>query len=646
MTNKLEPLDNETVNQYTEINFSILAEKSLVGIYLIQDGVYKYINPKFAEIFEYTTEELINKLGPKDLTFPDDLIKVENNIKSRIKGDIKSVNYEFRGITKNNKIKFIEVFGSRASYNNKPAILGTLLDVTERKNAVDEIKKSEKKYKELAEMLPQMIFEIDSTGKITYANKNIIEKIGYSSEEIEKGISSLQIITASERERAADDISEILNGKTLYNRVYTILRKDGFSFPAEISASPIYSENRIIGLRGFIIDETESKRNEMELKTAKEKAEEMSRMKSIFLANMSHELRTPMTGIMGYAETLYNELKESPLKDMAETLLKSSSRLKETLNLILDLSRVEANKIEINSTNLNIPEILGEIVKLFEIAAIEKNLKLELIIKDENLSSMLDKRMFVQIIENLINNAIKYTNIGKVAITAGKKIEKGKAFSVIEIKDTGIGIQSENIDVIFEPFRQISEGNTRNFEGTGLGLTITKKFVELLGGNIYVVSKLGAGTKFTVIFPSVEVNLADKDNKDIEKKENKMDEKKGNYSLLLVENDIPSIDIIKIYLQEKYTVDYALDGLTALQMVEKKNYDAILMDIDLGFGMNGLEVTQKIKELKDYKNVPIIAVTAYAMLGDREKFLSAGCTHYIAKPFDKLALVDLMESIF
>ena len=125
-----------------------------------------------------------------------------------------------------------------------------------------------------------------------------------------------------------------------------------------------------------------------------------------------------------------------------------------------------------------------------------------------------------------------------------------------------------------------------------------------------------------------------------------MDEKKGNYSLLLVENDIPSIDIIKIYLQEKYTVDYALDGLTALQMVEKKNYDAILMDIDLGFGMNGLEVTQKIKELKDYKNVPIIAVTAYAMLGDREKFLSAGCTHYIAKPFDKLALVDLMESIF
>ncbi len=768
MPDKLDAVDNKSIYHGSEINFTILAEKSLVGIYLIQDGIFKYINPKLADIFEYTVDELLNKMGPINLTLPEDLSIVENNINNRLSGDIKSVNYKFRGITKNNKIKFIEVFGSLASYNNKPAILGTLLDVTEQKNAIDEIKKSEKKYKDLAEMLPQMIFETDSTGKITYANKNIIEKIGYSCEETAKGISLLQIINTSERERAVEDIAEIMTGKILYNREYNILAKDGFIFPAEISASPIYAEDRIIGLRGFIIDKTESKkseeqlrilsravqqspasviitdldgsieyinpkfqqvtgysleeirgenprifssglkppseyeilwktitsgndwtgefqnkkkngeiywasalispvkdnegnithflglqediterkRNEAELKAAKEKAEEMNRMKSIFLANMSHELRTPMTGIMGYAETLYNELQESPLKEMAGTLLKSSSRLKETLNLILDLSRIEANKIEIIPINLNVPEILREIVKLFEIAAIEKNLKIDLIIKEENISSMLDRRMFVQIIENLINNAIKYTNVGKVAITAGKKIENGKDFSVIEIEDTGIGIQSENIDIIFEPFRQISEGNARNFEGTGLGLTITKKFVELLGGKIFVASRLGAGSKFTVKFPSASIIPAEKRNNVSEEKEIKMDEEKGNYSLLLVENDIPSIDIIKIYLLERYVVDSALDGLTALQMVEKKKYDAILMDIDLGFGMNGLEVTQKIRELKGYENVPIIAVTAYAMLGDREKFLSAGCSHYIAKPFDKLDLIDLLEEIF
>ncbi len=767
MPDKEEPIDIKSIYHGSEIDFSTLAEKSLVGIYLIQDGIFKYLNPKLAEIFEYTVDELLNKKGPKDLTFPEDWDKVGNNISSRLSGDMQSVNYEFRGVSKNNKIKLIEVFGSHAIYNGMPAVLGTLLDITERKNAIDEIKKSEKRYKDLAEMLPQMIFEMDSTGKITYANKNVIEKTGYSCEEIEEGVSVLQIIDTPERERAGDDITEILNGKTLYNREYNILRKNGLTFPSEISASPIYAEDRIIGLRGFIIDKTESKKseeqlrvlsravqqspasviitdfdgnieyinpkfkevtgysldeitgknprilssglkpaseyeilwktikagndwtgefqnkkkngeiywasalispvkdiegnithflglqediterknNEMELKAAKEKAEEMNRMKSVFLANMSHELRTPMIGILGYAETLYSELKESPLKEMAGILLKSSSRLKETLNLILDLSRIESNKIEINSTILDITEVLQETVKLFEIAAIEKNLQLDLIIKNENITSRLDRRMFIQIVENIINNAIKYTKLGKVTITARKKIENNEEFCIIEIEDSGMGIQSENIDIIFEPFRQISEGNARNFEGTGLGLTITKKFVELLGGKIFVTSKLGVGTKFTVKFPSITIPLPTKEYNVNEEKEFKMEEKKGNLSLLLVENDLPSINIIKIYLQDKYNVDAAIDGLTALQMAEQKIYSAILMDIDLGFGMNGLDVAQKIKKMHGYENIPIIAVTAYAMLGDREKFLSAGCTHYIAKPFEKFALVELLEEI-
>ena len=144
MPGKLEPLE-KGIYQDSEINFTILAEKSLVGIYLIQDGIFKYVNPKLAEIFEYTVDELLNKLGPKDLTYPEDLNKVINNINNRLKGELQSVNYEFRGITKNNKINFVEVFGSRILYKDKPAVLGTLLDITERKSAVDEIKKSEKK---------------------------------------------------------------------------------------------------------------------------------------------------------------------------------------------------------------------------------------------------------------------------------------------------------------------------------------------------------------------------------------------------------------------------------------------------------------------------------------------------------------------
>ena len=406
------------------------------------------------------------------------------------------------------------------------------------------------------------------------------------------------------------------------------------------------SYGNITHFLGLQEDITERKKTELELRIAKEKAEEMNRLKSVFLANMSHELRTPMIGILGYAETLYAELNNPVFKEMALTLLKSGNRLKETLNLILDLSRIEANKIDINLAVLDIPQVLKETVKLFQIAAIEKNIKLNLKIDNENITSKLDKRMFVQIVENLINNAIKYTNAGDVNITALRKFEDGKEFSVIVIEDTGIGIPPENIEMIFEPFRQASEGYARSFEGTGLGLTVTKKFVELLGGEISVTSKVGVGSKFTVKFHSAVVYQSEKDIIVNENKELYMGEKKEKLSLLLVENDVPSIDIIKIYLQEKYLVDAAIDGLTALQMAEKKNYSAILMDIDLGFGMNGLEVAQKLKKIPGYNKVPVIAVTAYAMLGDREKFLASGCTHYIAKPFDKFALVELLEDVF
>ena len=765
---KTEQGNSQEINTKSEIDFNILAEKSLVGIYLIQDGVFKYVNPKLAEIFGFTVEELVNKKGPKDLTFPGDFVKVDKNISDRLKGNLQSVNYEFRGLTKNNKIIFLEVFGSFVTYNGMPAILGTLLDITERKISFDKIKNSEKKFKDLAEMLPQMIFEIDSLGFLTYANNNALEVTGYSYEELKNGLPASELIIPSEREKVDRDFSEILNGKTLYNREYNILKKSGFTFPAEISASPIQSDEGIVGLRGFIIDKTENKRSqellrilsravhqspvsiiitdtegsieyinpkfqevtgysleeiigknprilssklkpaseyellwntikagsdwtgefhnkkkngelywasalispvkdsegnithflgiqediterkktEQELRISKDKAEEMNRLKSVFLANMSHELRTPMIGILGYAETLYSELIDPAYKEMALTLLKSGNRLKETLNLILDLSRIEADKVDINLDILNIPQVLKETVKLFQIAAIEKKIKLKLKVGSENIVSKLDKRMLVQIVENLINNAIKYTNKGDVIISAKRKFENGKEFSVIVIEDTGIGIPAENIEMIFEPFRQASEGYDRSFEGTGLGLTVTKKFVELLGGEISVTSKLGVGSKFTVKFPSAVVYQPEKDIYVTENKELYMREKKEKLTLLLVENDAPSIDIIKIYLQEKYLVDAAIDGLTALQMAEKKNYSAILMDIDLGFGMNGLEVAQKLKKIPGYNKVPVIAVTAYAMLGDREKFLASGCTHYIAKPFDKFALVELLEDVF
>jgi PAS domain S-box-containing protein len=753
-----------------KIDFAAITEKSLVGIYLIQDEIFKYINPKFAEIFEYTIDELLNKKGPKDLAFPGDWDKVSNNISKRLKGEVESIDYEFKGLTKNNRFIIVKTFGSRTVYDGKPAVLGTLLDITEHDETLNELNRSEKKFKDLVEMLPQMIFEIDSEIKITFANKSVTEILGYTLDELEKGKSFLQLIVPSEREKASIDIAEVLNGKTLHNRGYQILKKDGSSFVAEISASPIHSEDGIItGARSFIIDKSETinsekqlrilsravqqsiagiiitdfdgsieyvnpkfeqitgytlaeiagknprilssklkphseyenlwkniksgkdwagefqnkkkngelywastiispvkdnegkithflglqeditqrKKTEGELIAAKEKAEEMNRLKSVFLANMSHELRTPMIGILGFAETLHEELDNPVLKEMAAVLLQSGNRLKETLNLILDLSRIESKELDINLEVHNIPEILKEIINVFEAISSQKGLKLYLVIENEDITTFLDKRMFVQVIENLVNNAIKYTDSGNVTINVKNKFENDDKFAIIEVTDSGIGISEKNLKMIFDPFRQVSEGYARNFEGTGLGLTITKKYIELLNGEIFVESKLGIGSKFTIKFPSA------KPHKDFGRYNNNMNDlkesfhgnKKQKYNLLLVENDKPSVDIIRLYLQNDYIVDYAVDGLSALESIKKKKYSAVLMDIDLGLGMNGIEVTQKIKKIPGYENVPIIAVTAYAMLGDREKFLSAGCTHYLSKPFDKSAIISLLQEI-
>jgi len=759
MSHKKSEIEVNLVNELAG-SFWKIADKSLVGIYLIQDGIFKYVNPRLAEIFGYEPDELINKKGPLDLTSPKDHKRVKENIVQRLSQKVESINYEFTGIKKDSTTIEIEVYGSYITSMGKPAVLGTLLEITEK----EELRKSEKKYKELAALLPQTIFEIDQNLNVTFVNQNGFAMFGYSEEDIKGGLDALQMLIPQDRKRASENIIKILSGEKLGGNEYTALKKDGTTFPVIIGATPILSKERIIGLRGFVIDNTEIKKSqeelrklsqavkqnpasivitdtkgaieyvnpkftqltgysfeevigenprilksgelpqsvykdmwnaitsgsdwfgefhnkkkngelywenvsispiknevgeithflavkeditdkkaaEAELKEAKGKAEEMSRLKSIFLANMSHELRTPMIGILGYAESLYNELREPEMKNMAGILLKSGNRLLDTLNSILDLSRIEANKIDFKFSDLNVSQIIKDSVSLFVTAANEKNLKIKLDIADENIYSMLDKRMFNQVIEHLINNAIKYTNEGEIKIELNKVQIGNDCFSQIKVSDSGIGIPKERQDIIFEPFRQASEGYSRKFEGMGLGLTITKKFIELMNGTISFKSQVGKGSVFTVRFPLVrKIHHGHDQLKKVDSAKKKMDPA----AILLVENDRPSADIIKLFLHNIHKVDIALSGKSALEMVKEKKYNLILMDIDLGMGMNGLETASLIKQIRGYKNIPVVAVTAYAMLGDREKFIEAGCTEYIAKPFNRNALIELINKV-
>jgi len=364
---------------------------------------------------------------------------------------------------------------------------------------------------------------------------------------------------------------------------------------------------------------------------------------------MSHELRTPLVGILGFAELLQERLREDTTKEMADRILTSAGRLMDTLNLLLDLSRIEAKKVDINLQPNRISELVESQVQLFEAVAEKKNLFLETSIINHNLYSNVDEQIFRQIINNLVNNALKYTYTGGVLVSVDSIINDSGEFVRVSVKDTGIGIPTESLGLIFQEFRQVSEGFNRHFEGTGLGLTITKNFVESMGGQISVNSTIGSGSTFTIIFPllkdykQIEVKkVIDSNSELLSVKEYKAEFRP---KLLVVDNDDSSRDIIKLFLKNICETDFADSGEKAFRQVNEKKYDIILMDINLGKGMSGVETTREIRKIESYKEIPIVAITGFAMRGDREEFILAGCTHYLSKPFTRTKLLKLISEI-
>jgi PAS domain S-box-containing protein len=397
-------------------------------------------------------------------------------------------------------------------------------------------------------------------------------------------------------------------------------------------------------------DITELKLKEKELIDAKEKADESNKLKSTFLANMSHELRTPMIGILGYSDLLMAELRDEKHRKMAGTIHESGQRLIETLNLILDLSRLEANKQNINYKIINLNGLVRNVAFHFEAAAGRKKLFLKVNLPSYDVVAKTDVRIIRDVMNNLINNALKFTKEGGVFIT----LEIFHRDFVISVKDTGIGIPKESLELIFEEFRQVSEGIGRGFQGTGLGLTICKKYIELLGGQISVKSSPGQGSIFTFQVPLISENSSKTDaateviqNNHIEERIDKIKSTEAiKKKILIVEDDVTSRDVINLFLRNIYDVEFAINGETSLKRVQDNKYDLILMDINLGTGISGLEAANQIRSIEHYKNVPIIAATAFAMLGDREKFLANGFDHYISKPYLKQQLLKLIADIF
>jgi PAS domain S-box-containing protein len=604
----------------------------------VSDGCY--------QLTGYRKDELINDkiISYANLINKDDQLLVYETVQNAINNH-EQFTLLYRIQTWQGLEKWVWEKGC-AVYDDKGEVIcleGFVTDITERKLADEKLIILAHALKSVSEC----VCITNMHDKIIFVNKSFSRVYGYSLSEL-----TGKPITFIRSEKNDPVVVKKIFPETLaggWTGELINKRKNGEEFPIHLSTSLITDDaGKPIALAGVSLDITESKINEAELIEAKEKAEQASRLKSKFFTNISHELRTPLVGILGFAEILKDEIKQPKFSDMAEMILSSGKRLMETLNSMLDLSRIEANKLDLKYSIVDLNNFVDENINLFQSVSEKKGLSIFTIKSEQNVFAYVDEKLLFQIINNIIGNAIKYTNKGTITIEVKSLKKDKKDFASISVSDTGIGIKKENLKKIFEEFSQVSEGLSRQFEGTGLGLTLTKRFVELMGGEVKVQSDFGKGSTFEVLLPLHEGKIKSTLNESTHKSDSSSEKKFSRSDLpeiLVVDNDEASRDIIKLFLKKICIVDSAESGEDAVKLVKSKSYKLIFMDINLGKGISGIETTQRIKKISKYKNTPIVALTAFAMTGEKEEFLSMGCTHYLSKPFTKKDLQALIKNI-
>ncbi|MCX6164142.1 MAG: ATP-binding protein, partial [Ignavibacteriae bacterium] len=392
----------------------------------------------------------------------------------------------------------------------------------------------------------------------------------------------------------------------------------------------------------FLIEEIAMRKNaEQELIKAKEKAEGLNKLKSNLLANLSHEFRTPLSGIIGISELLKDDIKNSEQVKLLNDISFSGKRLHDTLNSILLLAQFESSEIVLHKEKIDIAKEIQSYFDKYKYKTDEKNLVLKINIEEKNLFVETDKELLRQIFYNLFDNAVKFTEKGSVTIKLYSIQDGNNLSAAIDVTDTGIGISKKNIEFVFEEFRQASEGYTRKFEGTGLGLTLTKKVLDLLNGSMKCKSEQGIGSTFTFTLPAFrEIKDAELLKIDLDKSD-KVKSKLLN--ILFVEDNPSNQFVFQKFLTNIANVEFASNGDEAFELVYDKIYDLIFMDINLGLGMDGIEVTKEIRKIDSYKNIPVIALTGYALEQDRDYFLSHGFDYFVVKPFSKSDLFNVIN---
>jgi len=621
----------------SEDKFRSFAEQSLVGIYLISDGVFKYVNPKFAEIFGYSVDECLDNMHFRKLVHPEDLATVEKQVGRRLSGETKAVRYSFRGIKKNGETIHVEIFGSSILLKDNTVATGTMLDITESKRAQEALRESEEKYRTILEDIEDGYFEVDIAGNLTLFNGSLCEILGYSKDEL-IGMNNRQFTDEG-------------NAKELYqtfNRVYTtgksdkgfdwkIIRKDGNKRLVEASISPKKgSEGQPIGFQGIVRDVSDRRQIEKDKAKLEARLQRAQKMEAIgaLAGGVAHDLNNILGGLVSYPELLLLQLPEdSPLRKSILTIQKSGEKAAAVVQDLLTLARRGVVITDVVSLN----DVIAEYLKSPEhekLQSYHPGVHLETHLEKDALNISGSSTHLSKTVMNLLSNAAEAMPEGGTLTvsTENRYIDrpikgyddvKEGDYVVLTISDTGTGIASDDLNKIFEPFYTKKKMGR---SGTGLGMAVVWGTVKDHNGYIDVQSTEGKGTTFILYFPVTRKKLPE------DKSRLSIGSYSGNGESIMVVDDVEEQRKIASGMLEElgYSVVSISSGEEAVEYLKINKVDLLVLDMIMDPGMDGLDTYKKIINL--HPGQKAIVASGFSETDRVKEVQRLGAGAYIRKP--------------
>jgi len=651
---RVRTLETETAKQQNELILNAIGE-GVFGVNL--EGKITFINPAATQMLGWEQNELlyqkqhplIHHTKPDGSIYKSEECPISHAYKD---GQIHHVTDELFW-RKNGSFFPVEYISTPIWETGQ--LIGAVVvfsDITTRKKAEIELRTSEERYRMLADNVGDVIWTMDLTGRLSYISPSVERQLGYSAEEAEKMIFD-DYLTPSSKTIVYEKLAKIAEkvGANQYVEPGHLeaeeIRKDGVTIWIEVSYNAMYGlKGQFLGLLGVSRDITDRKQLILELQNAKAKAEIATRAKSEFLANMSHEIRTPMNVILGFADLLYTSIRESKQHSQIESIRSSARSLLGIINDILDFSKIEAGKLNISYEPVNLQSLIEEIEIIFSQEIKMKGLSFCIEIKsDIPKSIMLNEGKLRQILFNLIGNAIKFTDEGNISLILDKKSNAetiNKIDLMLSIQDTGIGIKIEQQEAIFEAFNQQDDQNMKKYGGTGLGLTITKRLVEMMNGTIMVESEPGKGSRFQITFREVEISSVEA----LTLKEKEFDPNAMlfvNAKILICDDNQSARKLmIDLFDNPSMTLLEAGNGKEATELAALHIPDVILMDIKMPV-LNGKEAARIIKSEESTKAIPIIAVSASSKVLFKDEESKGLFDNFLLKPIKINELIEVLK---